>query len=59
MQFSVEDEAYWALLESLPPDAPLPADMPERFYFHLHSYLMAGRYADRLRPWVREFGAEK
>ena len=59
VQFSESDEAFWAQLESLPPGDPLPADLPERFYLKLHSYLMAGRYADRLKPWVREFGAEK
>lgn len=59
MQFTESDETFWAQLESLAPDEPLPLDLPERFYHNLHSYLMAGRYADRLKPWIREFGAEK
>eukprot|EP00775_Hariotina_reticulata_P004355 gene4355-4608_t len=59
-QFDEAEDAFWEELERLPHGAPLPASLPkvgqQRFYFKLHSYLMAGRYADRLRPWVREFG---
>ena len=31
----------------------------QRFYTHLHSYLMAGRFADRLQPWLDAFGPDK
>eukprot|EP00879_Flechtneria_rotunda_P005806 GHRR01006110.1.p1 GENE.GHRR01006110.1~~GHRR01006110.1.p1 ORF type:complete len:432 (+),score=93.29 GHRR01006110.1:312-1607(+) len=58
-QFSAEDAAFWHDLECLPPEAPLPADLPVRFYTHLHSYVMAARFADRLRPWVEAFGQHK
>lgn len=44
----------------------LPACLPrvllrrlQRFYTHLHSYLMAGRFADRLQPWLDAFGPDK
>jgi hypothetical protein len=40
-------------------DAPLPADLPTTFYFQLHSYLQCGRYADRLQPWIKEFGRDR
>jgi hypothetical protein len=31
----------------------------QRFYTHLHSYLMAGRFADRLQPWLDAFGPDR
>jgi hypothetical protein len=31
----------------------------QRFYTHLHSYLMAGRFADRLQPWLDAFAPDR
>lgn len=59
MQFSNFHDEFWKHLESLPVDEPLPADLPACFYFHLHSYLQSGRYADRLAPWIRAFGRDR
>lgn len=59
LQFSNLHDEFWQHLESLPVDEPLPADLPSCFYFHLHSYLQSGRYADRLAPWIRAFGRDR
>ena len=59
LQFSSLHDEFWQQLESLPVDAPLPSDLPSCFYFHLHSYLTSGRYADRLQPWVNAFGRDR
>jgi hypothetical protein len=50
---------YWEQLSKLPAGAPLPSDLPERFYFDLHSYLAAGMYSKRLQPWMELFPKEK
>jgi len=55
----VRHEEFWQQLEALPVDAPLPADLPPCFYFHLHSYLQSGRFADRLQPWIKAFGRDR
>jgi hypothetical protein len=59
LQFSALHDEFWAQLESLPVDAPLPDDLPACFYFHLHSYLQSGRFADRLQPWIKAFGRDR
>jgi hypothetical protein len=59
LQFSSLDDDFWRQLEDLQVDAPLPADLPTRFYFQLHSYLQSGRYADRLQPWIKAFGRDR
>lgn len=56
---SEEDARFWSQLEALPEGAALPHDLPHRFYFRLSSYLAAGTYMDRLRPYLRLFPREK
>ncbi|WIA13844.1 hypothetical protein OEZ85_002418 [Tetradesmus obliquus] len=57
-QFPADADEFWQHLQRLGPEEPLPEDMPQRFYTHLHSYLMAGRFADRLQPWLDAFGPD-
>lgn len=59
LQFSAVDAEFWRQLEALPVDAPLPDDLPARFYFQLHSYLQSSRFAERLKPWVDAFGRDR
>jgi hypothetical protein len=59
VQEDAADAAYWSALAALPPGAPLPADLPRRFYFNLHSYLAAARYSRQIGAWLQHFPREK
>lgn len=54
-----EDEIeLWKELKDLQPMDPLPHNMPQLFYTRLHSLLMSGCYADRIRPFLQEFAPD-
>lgn len=57
-QVDKEVEQVWHELAKLGPDAPLPANFPELFYFRLASYIKMGQFADRVDPFVRLFPRE-
>ena len=50
--------ALWARLASLPPDAPLPAELPRALFLAAAGYLASARYADRLAEWARHVPPE-
>ncbi|KFM26970.1 hypothetical protein F751_2056 [Auxenochlorella protothecoides] len=55
-----EDSAYWAAVEKLPLDEPLPADLMQRFYSTTdpRPALRAAKYADCLDRFLRAFPKE-
>ena len=64
MMFMLEQEAeveveLWKELKDLQLSDPLPHDMPQLFYTRLHSLLLSGCYADRIRPFLQEFAPNK
>jgi hypothetical protein len=58
-QASPDHDAFWASLAALPPSAPLPVDLPARFYYEAASYIRGAQYADRIREWAAHVPAEK
>ncbi|KAA6424300.1 MAG: sulfotransferase [Trebouxia sp. A1-2] len=50
-----EEAQLWKDLKDLQPSDPIPHNMPELFYTHLHSLLKCGQYADRIHPFLQEF----
>lgn len=59
MQESEEDAALWQQLESLGPEDVLPENLPSSFYLRLYSHLQAGRYAERLAPFLERWTHDK
>ncbi|KAL0031835.1 hypothetical protein WJX79_010384 [Trebouxia sp. C0005] len=54
-QETEEEAQLWKDLKDLQPSDPIPHNMPELFYTHLHSLLKCGQYADRIHPFLQEF----
>lgn len=46
-------------MAALGPTDPLPADLMQRCLTSPYALLRAGRYADRLAPWLHHFKREK
>ena len=53
------DTSIWKKLQDLKIDDPLPEELPEYFYAHIHSYLQAGKCAERIESFLRHFPRHK
>ena len=53
-----DDRKFWAELEGLGPDDPLPADLPARLYSRCSTVLRCAQYAERMKPFLERFPKE-
>ena len=53
------DAKIWEKLKNLKIGDPLPEEFPDYFYTHIHSYLQAGKFSERIEPFLRHFPRQK
>lgn len=53
------DAKIWEKIKSLQIGDPLPQELPDYFYTHVHSYLQTGKFSERIEPFLRHFPRQK